>query len=320
MATAARYLAASVFFLAVTFSHGQEYPAKPVRLVAADAGGGGDVAARLIAQGMAGGLGQPVIVDNRGGAAGMIAAQTVARAAPDGYTLLIYSGTVWILPFLRSNVPYDPVKDFLPITLAVNAPNILVVHPSLPVKSVKDLITLARSKPGMLNYGTTGPGSTSHLATELFKAMAGVDIVTISYKGTSIALNDLIRGQLQLMFTSPGGAMAHINSGRMRALAVTTLKPSVLLPGLPTVAGTGLPGYESSANLAMFAPAKTSGAILSRLNLEAVRVLGGTEVKEKLLVAGWEVVGSTAEQLTAIMASDMAKIGKLIRDKGIRAE
>lgn len=298
----------------------QDYPVKPVRIVAAEAGGGGDVVARLLSQRLAPLLGQLVIVENRGGAAGTIAAQTVAKAAPDGYTALSYSGTMWIVPLLRNNVAYDPVRDFTPVTLEVSAPNIVAVHPSLPARSIKSLIALAKSRPGVLNYGTTGPGSTSHLASELFKSMAGVDIVSVSYKGTSHALNDLISGQLQVMFTSPGGVMSHIASGRMRALAVTTLQPSALVPGLPTVAATGLPGYESRATLAMFFPARTPQPIISRMHQETVRVLGSADMREKLLAVGFEPVGSTPAELAAVIAADITKTSKLIKDANIRAE
>lgn len=227
---------------------GQSYPNKPLRLVTAAPGGGSDFASRLIAQGLTPSLGQQVIVDNRGGANGAIAAQTVADALPDGYTLLLYASTVWIVPFLQ-RVSYDPVRDFAPITLALSSPIILVVHPSVAAHSVKELIDLAKAKPGALNYASSSSGSPNHLAAELFKAMANINIAHIPYKGGGPALRALIGGEVQLMFATAGGAVPHISSGRLRALAVTSAQPSVLFPALPTVAASGLPDYEAATVL-----------------------------------------------------------------------
>ncbi|MBI3939178.1 MAG: tripartite tricarboxylate transporter substrate binding protein [Betaproteobacteria bacterium] len=303
--------------LAAGVVSGQAYPNKPIRIVAPEAGGGGDFAARLIALGLSGSLGQQVIVENRGGASGIIAGRTVAKAPPDGYTLLFYGSIFWIGALLQ-DVPYDPVADFSPITLATSSPNILVVHPSLPVNSVKELIALAKARPGELNYAST-TGSTPHLAAELFKAMAGVNIVRIPYKGAGPALNDLIGGQVQLMFPVAAAVTPHVKSGRLRALAVTSVEPSELVRGLPTVAAT-VPGYESVQMTAMFAPAKTPATIINRLNQEIVQVLNRADVKEKFFNAGAKVVGGSPEQLMATMKSEMARLGKVIKDAGIRAE
>ena len=299
---------------------GQNYPSKPIRMVTAEAGGGNDFVARLIAPGLADSLGQQAIVDNRGGAGGIIAAEIVAKAAPDGYTLLVYASNIWIIPLLRTHVPYDPVRDFSPITWAARSPNTVVVHPSLPVKSVKELIAFAKARPGALNYGSGGTGATTHLAVELFKAMAKVNIVRINYKGNAPAIHDLLAGQVQLMFATASLAAPHIRSGRLRALAVTSAQPSALAPGLPTVAASGLPGYESISIYGIFAPAKTPATIITRLNQEMVRILNKADVKEKFLNSGVEPVGSSPEEFAATIKSDMVRMGKVIKDAGIRGE
>lgn len=295
---------------------GQNYPNRVIRIVTTETGGGSDFNARMIAQGLTVSLGQQVIVDNR---PGTLSTEAVARAAPDGYTLLFNGSTVWLLPFLRDNVPYDPVKDLSPVTLATRAPSILVVHPSLPVKTVKELIALAKTRPGEINYAAGVIGAPPHIAGELFKARAGVNIVQVNYKGIGLAFNDVIGGQVQLMFPTAGSVMPHIRSGRLRALAVTTLEPSALVPGLPTVASS-VPGYESTAPLAVFAPAKMPAALINRLNQEIVRVLNSSEVKGKFLNVGIEPVGSSPDELAARIKSDMIILGKLIKDAGIRGD
>ena len=314
----ARMFSAVLIVLGAGGVSGQDYPNKPIRLFTTSPGGGLDFAARLFAPGLTASLGQTVIIENRGG--GVTPIEIVARAPPDGYTLLFNSGSTWILPFLQTKVPYDPVRDLAPITLVEIAPSVLVVHPSLPVKSVKELIALAKARPGELNYAAGSIGSSTHLSPELFKSMAGVDIVHIFYKSSGPALTDLIAGQVQLMFASAGGVAPHIKSGRVRALAVTTAKPSELLPGLPTVAASGLPGYESFVSHGMFAPARTPPAIIQRLHRETAREIHRPEVKEKLLGAGVEPVGNSPEEFGAYVKADMARWGKVIKDAGIRAE
>jgi len=274
------------------------------------------VAARIIATHLAGPLGQPVVIDNRGGASGAIAADVVMRSAPDGYTLMLYSSAIWILQFLRT-VPFDAPRDFAPITLAANAPNILVVHPSLPVKSVKDLIALAKARPGQLNYATGGSGSAGHLSAELFKSMGHIDMVRVTYKGTAPGLTALIGGEVQVMFPAAGAVTYYIQSGRLRALGVTSTRPSVLAPGVPTIAASGLPGFDATSTYGIFAPAKTPDAVVRRLNQEIVRVLGIAEVKEQFLKAGLETVGSTPEEFAAAMKQEMTRMGKVIKDAGI---
>jgi tripartite-type tricarboxylate transporter receptor subunit TctC len=297
----------------------QDYPTKPVRIIAASAGSSGDFAARLIAQGITGSLGQQVIVENRGGSV-TVSGELVAKAPPDGHTLLFMPSSLWLLPFMQDNVPYDPVRDFAPITLSGSTPAILVVHPSLRVNSVKELLALARARPGALNYGSASTGSATHIASELLKSMGGVQIVRIPYKGTAQALNDLLGGQVQLMFSTLAPALPHVKSGRLKGLAVTSAEPSALAPGVPTVAASGLPGFEATSTQGMFAPGKTPAAIVQRLNQETVRFLNRPEIKEKFLSVGTDVHASSPEQFAATIKSEMTRLGKAIRDAGIRAE
>jgi tripartite-type tricarboxylate transporter receptor subunit TctC len=294
---------------------GQEYPGKPIRLVSPGPAGGADFVARSIAQGISGPLGQPVVVDNR--PAGVIPGQIVSKARPDGYTLMVNGNSFWIAPLMQDNIPYDPLKDFSPITTAVGSPNILVVNSSVAANSVKDLIALAKARPGALNYGSASAGGAVYLSAELFKHMAGVDIVRVSYKSSGAAVTALLGGEVQLMFANAPSVAAHVKSGRLRALAVTTLQPSALYPGLPTVASAGLPGFEVASVYGVFAPARTPAAIVNRLNQEIVRFLGRTDVKERFLAAGVETIGSSPEELAAAMKSETARIGKVIREGGI---
>jgi len=297
---------------------GQDYPNKPVRMVTAAPGAAGDFVARLVALGLTDSWGQQVIVENRGGS-GVIPIEIVAKALPDGYTLLVFGTTLWLLPLIQK-VSYNPIGDFSPITLAAVTPLLLVVHPSLPVKSIKELIAWAKAKPGELNYASGISGSATHLPAELFKAMAGVNIVRVAYKGGAPAISALIGGEVQVMFATASGAGPHVNSGRLRALAVTSAQPSALFPGLPTVAASGLPGYDAASIMCIFAPAKTPAALVGLLNREIVRVLNKADVKERFIKAGSEVVASSPKELAAAMKSDMATMGKVIRDAGIRAQ
>lgn len=308
-----------VVLIGAGIAHSQDFPSKPIRIVTIEVGGGNDNVARLIAQGLSSQVGQPVIVENRGGASGIIAGETVVKAAPDGYTLLSISGSMWTLPFMQS-VPYDPAKDLLPVSLAVSSPNILVVNPELPVKSVRELIALARAKPGALNYSTAGSGSSGHLSAELFKAMAGVDIVRISYKGGAAAMTDLVGGRVQVSFTSAASASSFVKSGKLRALAVTSAKSSELAPGLPPIATEGLPGYELISTYGVFAPARTPAAVIGRLNQGIVKSLQTADLKDKFFKTGAEIVASSPQEFAAVIQSDMSKLGKLIRDAGIKSD
>ena len=286
-----------------------------MRIVTSEAGGGNDVQSRLIARGLTGVLGQQVIVENR--PSGVIPGEIVARATPNGYTLLLYNNTLWTGPLIQK-APYDPLRDLAPVTTATIAPNVLVVNTALPAKSVADLIALAKSRPGQLNYASSGTGATNHLAAELFKMMAGVDIVRIGYKGAGSGLNDLIANQIQVMFPTAGAASPHVKAGRVKALAVTSAERSSVAPELPTIAASGLPGYESIAIYGIFAPAGTPQAIVARLNREISGILATADIKERFFGMGMETVGGSPAQLTARVKSDMVRMGKLIRDAGIR--
>ena len=314
----ARTLVTGVMLLAVSTAPGQSFPNRTLRIVTSEPGSSSDFIARLIAQGITGGLGRAVIVENRGG--GMLAGDVVLRAPPDGHTLLLNGSSLWLAPFMRESVAYDPVRDYMPITLAASAPNVLVVHPLLPVDSVKALVALAKSRPGELNYGSGSTGAPSHLSAELFKALASVNIVRIPYKGSGPTINALLAGQVQLMFISPTAVAPHMRSKKLRALAVSTQQPSALAPGLPTIAAGGLPGYESASTFGILAPANTPPAIITRLNQEMTQALIKADAKERLFLAGLETVAGTPEEFAAAMKSDMAKWGKLIRDAGIRGE
>ncbi len=305
-----------LMYLGTGVVSGQEYPNKPIRIYTSTAGGGTDFATRIIAQGLTGPLGQPVIVENR---VAIISIETVSKATPDGYTLLFAGGTLWIVPLLQT-VSYDTVRDFAPITFTGRSPAVLLVHPSLPVKSVKELIALAKARPGQLNYSSGGAGSSGQLGAELFKSMAGVDIVGIFYKGGGPALLAVLGGETQVIVNPPPPAAPHIKSGRLRALAITSLQPSELLPGLPTVAASGLPGYEVLSLDAVLAPAKTPVAIINRLRQEIVRDINRTEVKQKFFDFGIEIVGSSSEESAQFIKTDIAKWTKVIKDARIRVE
>ncbi len=300
---------------ATSTGSGQAYPSKPIRIVTSPAGGGSDFVTRLVAQGLAGPLGQPIVVDNR---TLFISGEVVSRSPPDGYTLLLTSSTLWVAALLQK-APYDAVADFAPISSTTRSPNMLVVHPSLPAKSVQDLISLAKARPGVLNYGSSTIGSSLHLAAELFKSMAGVNITHVSYKSTGMAVSDLLGGHLELMFSSISPVIPHVKTGKLRALAITTVGPSALLPGLPTVAASGLPGYESVSLDGLFAPAKTPVAIINRLHQEIVRFLSQAEVKEKFFNTGSETVGNSPEEFGAAVRGEITRLSKVIKDAGIRA-
>ncbi len=305
-----------VVVLGSGFVSGQEFPNKTVRVITAAPGGSTDRAARLIAQGLSTSLGQSFIVEPRGGTPAT-AADYVSKSPADGYVVLFTTSGHWIGPLLE-NVPYDSVRDFTPVSLTNKSPNVLVVHPSLPVKSVKDLIVLAKAKPGALNYATSGPGGSTHLAAELFKSMAGVNIVRISYKSGTSETNDLLSGEVQTAFGTLATATPLVKSGRLRALGVTGTQPSPMLPGIPTVAAT-LPGYEAGAVNGMLAPAKTPAAIVNRLHQEIARVLNRPETKDQFVALGIETVGNSSEEFAVFIKTDIARWTKVIKEAGITA-
>ncbi len=309
-----RTLAALPALLCVAAALAQGYPDKPIRVYTTGVGGSSDLSTRLIAQAIGGAFAQRMIVENRA----LISVETVAGAAPDGYSLLHYSNVVWLMPLLQSNVSWDVFRDFAPVILTINTPNLLVVHPSLPVKSVQELVALAKARPGSLNYASTSVGAANHVAAELFNSMAGVRIVRINYKSVGASFTDVVSGQIQVMFPTAGSATPYVKGGRLRALAVTSAEPSALVPDLPTVAAAGLPGYESVAMTGLFAPAKTPEAIVRRLNLEINAVLKKPEVRERFLSQGTEAMGGTPEQFTAVMKAEIARMSRIINSGGLR--
>jgi tripartite-type tricarboxylate transporter receptor subunit TctC len=311
-------IALSVLLAAPAWAHAQSYPARPLRIVTGAPGSTAEFAARMIGQGLSDALGQTVVIDPRATGGATLFGELVARAQPDGYTWLITGSTLWLGPLFRTT-PYDALKDFSFVAIVTDAPNILVVHPALPVNSVKDLIALARAKPKSLNYSTSGIGASPHLAAELFKSMSGTHITHVPYKGAGASIIAVMGGEAQLSFASAASATAQINAGKIKALAVTGLKPWSGFPDLPTVASV-LPGFESSSATGFFAPARTPAAIIQRVNRETLRILARSEVKAKFLNTGAEATGSTPDQLATLVRSDMQKWGKVIRDAGIRLE
>jgi tripartite-type tricarboxylate transporter receptor subunit TctC len=296
----------------------QAYPVKPIRMVTSAPGGGTDLATRLIAQGLTANLGRQVIVDNR--PSGIVIGDIVAKAAPDGYTMFLNGSAFWLQPFLQANTPYDPIRDFSPITIATTSPNTLVVHPSLPVRSVQELIVHAKARPGVLNYGSSSAGTPTHLGAELFKAMTGVNIVRVAYKGNGPAINGLIAGEVQVMFANAASVSPHVQSGRLRALGVASLEPTRLAPGLPTIASAGLTGYESASTYGVFGPANMPRVLVAKINAEIVKVLNSPEAKDRLFKSGMDVVASTPEYLASYMKEDMKKMSRLIRQAAIKAD
>jgi len=308
--------------LAISAAHAEVYPSKPVRMIVAyPPGGGTDIVGRMVAQKLGEALGQPVVVENRGGASGNIGTELAARAVPDGYTVLM--GNVApnaINVSLFRNLPYDPVADFAPVTLVASTPNILVVHPTTPARTVKEVIALAKAKPGALNFASAGVGSSSHLAGELFRILAGADIVHVPYKGAGPAMVDVLSGQVQLYFATMPAAMPHVKSGKLAPVAVTSARRSQALPGLPTIAESGVSGYEASTWYGLLAPARTPGAAVARLHEGVVKILADAAVREKLADQGFEPVGDSPGEFAAYIKSEIAKWGKVIRDAGIRPE
>jgi tripartite-type tricarboxylate transporter receptor subunit TctC len=297
------------------------YPAKPIRLIVPFAPGGGtDLTARAIAQKLTEALGQTVVADNRAGANGTIGADIAAKGQPDGYTISMISSSHSVNPSLMKKVPYDLVNDLAPITQATSQPYALVLHPSVPAKSVKELIGLARAKPGSLNYGSSGTGGLSHLSGALFGSLAHIEIVHIPYKGGAPALTDVIAGQIQMLYSTILQSQAQLKAGRLKALAVTTAKRSRAAPELPTMAEAGVPGYEVAGWYGIVAPPQTPKPIITKLNGEIVRILKLPDVGEKLAADGSEPVGSTPEAFGAHIKTEVAKWRKLIQQTGIKAE
>ncbi|HYH42742.1 MAG TPA: tripartite tricarboxylate transporter substrate binding protein [Burkholderiales bacterium] len=318
------YSAAAAFVLLTGISpavQAQTYPSRPVRLIVPYVPGGGvDFVGRTVAQKLTETWGSPVIVDNRPGGGTNIGSELVARSAPDGYTLLIAGVPNSVNMTLYKKLPYDVLKDFAPITRTTTAPNILVVHPSVPAKSVKELLALAKSRPGQLTYASAGVGSSNHLSGALFTTMGGVDILHVPYKGGGAAVTDLMGGQVSMYFGTTPSTAPHVKSGRLRALGLTSAKRSALLPELPTIAEAGLAGYEQSAWHGLLAPAATPQPIIDKLHADVVRALRSPDVAQKMASQGVDVITSTPAEFTAFIKQDVAKYAKLVKSANITVE
>jgi tripartite-type tricarboxylate transporter receptor subunit TctC len=304
--------------LTAHFAVAQSYPARPVRMIVPLVPGGSvDTMARALAQKMSDTMGQQVVVDNRGGASGNIGTEIAARAAPDGYTIMTVSMTLTVNQFLFPKVPFDPVRDFTPISLIASAPQVLTVHPSVPVKSTKELIAFAKAHPGKLNYASSGKGTNSHLSMELFKSMAQVDIVDVPYRGGGPGQIALLAGETQVGFNSPPQAMPNINSGKLRALAITTEKRSSLLPELPTVAEAGVPGYTFSTWYGVLAPAGIPSAIRDSLHGYVVTAMRSPEIAQRFAYEGAEIIASSPAYFASHIKSEIARWGKVLKQRDL---
>jgi tripartite-type tricarboxylate transporter receptor subunit TctC len=312
-----RFLRAAGILLALlaNAAGAADYPTRPIHLIVPFApGGGNDTVARLVGQNLAKELGQPVVVENKPGAGGVVGAEAAARAAPDGYTLFLGGvGSHAINPNLHSHLSYDPIKDFAPISLIAQAPLILVVHPSVAAHSVQELVALAKSQPGKLNYASNGNGSSSHLAAVMFTSLTGTDMVHVPYKGLSPALQDLLTGQVQLMFSSVVAILPHVQAGQLRPLATTGAKRMALLPDLPTVAESGVPGYQASSWYGILAPASTPADVVKKLNAALVKVVAQPDVRKALAREGAEPVGDSPEAFGAFIREEKQRLGEVIR-------
>lgn len=300
----------------------QAYPSRPIRFIVPFAAGAGvlDIMARIVGQHLGTATGQQVMIDNRPGAGGNVGAEVAAKATPDGYTMLMGAVALVVSPYLYAKLPFDPLADLVPVTQVNSAPLMLIVHPSLPVKSVAELIAYAKARPGQLNYGSGGVGSTPFLATELFKSMAGINVVHVPYRGGAPALADLVAGQLSFMIENVPGSLPLVRDGKLRALAITSRQRLALVPDLPTMEEAGVPGYEMIGWNGIFVPKGTPSEIVTRLNAELVKVLRSAEVGEQLAKLGAVPVGDSPEQFGAFVKAESARWGKIIKDLGIKPE
>ena len=316
-----RSVFALLLMAAATLAAAQDYPNRPIRLVVPQPPGGPtDIVSRILAQKMSERMGQPINVDNRAGAGSNIGTEIVAKAPRDGHTLVVATVQHIVNPFLFAALPFDPVRDFAPVTLISKAHIVLITHPESPAHTLRELIAAAKARPGQINWGSAGNGSTSHLAVELFKVNAGADVVHVPYKGTQPALTDLVGGRIPVMFDGVITSLPHIRAGRVRPLAVASLTRSQLLPEVPTMTEAGLPGFEAVGLAALMAPAGTPPEVIARLHREVVAVLQTPEVRERLIAMGLEVVGNSPAEFAEYLRSESVKWGKIIRDAKIRAE
>ena len=299
----------------------EDYPARPLRLVVPYAAGGStDVLARLLGQKLTTALAHSVVIDNRTGAGTLIATEIVARAAPDGYTLLMATPPLAVAPALYAKLPFDVTRDFAAVTNIAATSNVLVVHPAVPAQTVKDLVVLARASPGQYTFGSSGVGGASHLATELFRSMARIELVHVPYKGGSVAVTDLLGGRLTLMFANLTTVQQHIKTGKVRALAIGTAQRSLVLPELPTVAEAGVPGYEANNWNGMVAPAGTPRAVIERLQREIKAIVNAPDMREKLLQNAFEPIADTPGEFARYLAAERVKWAKVVREGNVRPE
>jgi tripartite-type tricarboxylate transporter receptor subunit TctC len=299
----------------------QGYPSKPIRFILPfPPGGGTDIIGRILADRMSADLGQPVVIENRGGAGGNIGADLAAKSAPDGYTIVMVAPSLAISPALYAKLNYDPVKDFAPIGLVASVPNVLVIHPSVPAQTLAEFIALAKRDPGGMNFGSGGSGTSNHLAGELFNIVAGVKLVHVPYKGVNLAMNDVIGGQLQLVVIGITAAAQHIKSGRLRALAVITPQRSPVLPDVPTTAEAGLPNFVVNTWYGLLAPAGTPKTIIDQLNAELGRIMHSPELKDQLATMATEPMTSTPEEFGEFIKREMAKWGAVVREAGLKVD
>ena len=299
----------------------QSYPSKPIKIVVPyPPGGFNDTLGRTLAAKFSESWGQPSFVENKPGGNTLIGSDFVAKSPPDGYTLLVVAFPFAVTPSLIKQMPYDTLRDFAPVILAAQSPNLLVVNPQVPVKSVAELIALAKSQPGKLSYASTGNGSSNHISMELFKSMAGVDILHIPYKGSAPAVTDLLGGQVGVMFDNVPNVLPHVKAGKLRGLATSGTTRSALAPDIPTVAESGVPGYEVMVWFGLVAPAGTPRDVVQKLNAEVVKILAMPDVRERFLAQGVEPVGGTPEQFGEHIRAQMAKWSKVVQDAGVKAE
>ena len=314
-------LAVCCGMLCTVAAHAQNYPTRAIRLVIPQsAGSATDTVARMIGTRLAEKFGQPVIHENRAGAGGIIGVELTAKAAPDGYTIAIVSATHTVNPSLRRNLPYDTIADFAPITMATAQPYVMLAHPSLPAKNVRELVALARAQPGQINYASSGAGTLGHLGFELLKTSANVNMVHVPFKGIVPAMTDIVGGHVSLLYSTVVSGMPQVNAGKLRALAVSSIKRAQVAPSVPTVAESGFPGYDVSGWYGILAPAKTPADIIARLNTEIVTILRSPAATERLTADGSEAVGNTPEQFGAHIKSEIAKWGKVVKAAGITAD
>ncbi len=327
MAAAARLLVAILILPLAALMPGSApaqadaYPNKPLRFILPfPPGGGTDILGRIISERLAANLGQPVVIENRGGAGGNVGAEAAAKSAPDGYTIVLAAPSLAISPSLYSKLNYDPVKDFAPISLVATVPNVMITPPSVPAQTLREFIALAKSKPGSMNFGSGGNGTSNHLAGELFNIVAGVKLVHVPYKGVNLAMNDVLSGEVHLVVIGIPAAAPHIKAGKLRALALIAPQRSPALPEVPTVAEAGLPNFEVTTWYGVLAPAGTPRPIVTRLNAELVKIMHAPELKERLASLATDPATSTPEEFAAYIKQEIAKWAEVVRKAGLKAE